>query len=58
MRFRFAMDDEREKRLKICKTCPFYRRAFPAVLSLCSVCLCVVEGKTWLKDQVCPKGKW
>jgi hypothetical protein len=53
-----APDEVVKKRLDICSTCPF-RVVTPLVhIGRCSVCGCLLAGKTKLLTQTCPKGKW
>lgn len=47
-------DEEKEKRLSICKGCEF----FSQVDDRCSRCGCYLKVKTYLKAERCPIGKW
>lgn len=46
--------EEAEKRLAVCKTCPFFR----ASDMRCGKCGCFMSFKTYLKAEKCPIGKW
>jgi hypothetical protein len=46
--------DVSQKRLEICKTCPYYDKN----LTRCEKCGCFMEFKTLLMDSECPIGKW
>lgn len=54
----FATKEIRDARMKTCNSCPEFKPKILHVMSLCRICSCVLEGKTWLKEQVCPLGKW
>ena len=45
---------EQERRRRICEACPL----FLAHSRQCSACTCLVDVKTLLKSEECPKGKW
>ena len=45
--------EERNKRVKICKTCEQLSN-----IQICNQCNCFMPIKTWLKISKCPKEKW
>ncbi len=45
-------DEEKERRLSICKVCEFYRKG------RCLKCGCYINFKTRLETEHCPIGKW
>ena len=47
-------DEEKAKRLAICKGCEF----FDTSSDRCSKCGCYLAVKTYLKAEKCPIGKW
>jgi hypothetical protein len=47
-------DEAQERRMAICKECPFYIK----VTTQCSKCGCVMAAKTKLADAYCPIGNW
>jgi ribosomal protein L32 len=47
-------DEEKEKRLKVCRQCEFYRTSDKR----CAVCGCYTELKTTLASWHCPIGRW
>lgn len=44
-----------KERLEICSKCEF---KIEKLVSVCSVCNCVLKTKTLLTNTKCPKGKW
>lgn len=44
----------REARYNICKSCDRLMN----LTKQCKECFCFMPAKTWLKDAVCPLGKW
>lgn len=46
--------EEADRRLSICKTCPFFRH----MDQRCSKCGCYMAVKTYLKAERCPVNKW
>lgn len=57
-KFKFVGPTVRQERLGLCLVCPKLKVIKKDYVSLCRVCNCVVEGKTWLADQECPLQKW
>ena len=57
-KFKFVGPVVRQERYGVCVTCPKLKVIKKDFVSMCRVCNCVVEGKTWLLDQECPLGKW
>jgi len=55
---KFADKALREERLSICTICPKLNILKKDYVSMCKVCSCIVEGKTWLAQEKCPLGKW
>lgn len=49
-----ADDDIAEKRLSICKECPF----FVSATSQCKKCGCFMQAKTRMSGAKCPISKW
>ena len=49
-----AIQEEREKRMKACLSCPWYMKESKR----CAKCGCVVPMKIYLADESCPIGKW
>ena len=47
-------DEEKERRLSICRTCPQFR----ARTQRCSRCGCFMNLKTLLHEANCPDGLW
>lgn len=47
-----ASQEEIERRLAICQTCPYWEK------DRCTVCGCGTKTKTALRGQACPKGFW
>ena len=45
---------ERERRLKICRTCEKYE----PFLTRCKECGCFLKLKTWFMNSSCPLDKW
>lgn len=48
-------------RLKICYGCPYniiLVRVAEKIASKCEICTCIVEAKTTLLEEKCPKDKW
>jgi|LakMenEpi03Aug12_release.lakeMendotaPanAssembly.Ray.scaffolds.fasta_scaffold4567776_1 hypothetical protein len=49
------VDDEiAEQRIAICNQCP----SLNPKIRQCRICLCLVDGKTKLKNSSCPDKKW
>ena len=46
--------DVRDYRYEICNNCS----EFAKPIKLCRECGCIMPLKTWLRDAVCPLGKW
>lgn len=44
-----------KKRMKICSNCEY---KVGQLISICSICNCVLKTKTILTNTKCPKGKW
>ena len=55
---KFATPDVRASRILLCHTCPKLNVIKKDYVSMCKVCKCIVEGKTWLADEHCPLEKW
>jgi len=51
----FVSEEEKERRLKICKSCDEIGEFLGK--QRCNVCLCFVDAKTKLVDQDCPHPK-
>jgi len=51
-----AYDAEVEKRRELCGSCE--NKTTVAGVDLCSLCLCVIRGKTALRGAHCPINKW
>lgn len=49
-----ASDQNRDRRLSICKACEFFEPSF----GMCSKCNCFMRFKTWLATEHCPIDKW
>ncbi|WP_375270056.1 DUF6171 family protein [Enterococcus sp. DIV0212c] len=47
-----AEEQTKEKRIKLCETCPF------RVAHTCSKCGCFFEFRASLSDKNCPVGHW
>jgi hypothetical protein len=47
-----AASDQQKERFAVCKSCDKY------FFGVCKYCGCVLRGKTILKHQTCPIGKW
>jgi len=45
-----------DKRRAICDSCEFKEKLIG--VNLCSKCGCAIWGKTKLRNQKCPQGKW
>lgn len=50
--FKVVTEEEYNKRLEICKGCPFYK------YSRCTKCGCFMNFKSKLNSGSCPEGKW
>lgn len=50
----FVSFRKEQKRLAVCKQCPFYDRR----IQQCDVCTCFVPLKVKLKTEDCPYGYW
>lgn len=50
----YADKETSEKRLDICKACPFVIKA----TTQCKKCKCFMHAKTKLAKATCPVGKW
>jgi cell division ATPase FtsA len=55
---KFATPEVRAERMVLCLACPKIKILKKEYISMCNVCKCIVEGKTWLADQHCPLEKW
>lgn len=51
----FASWKEADERLQICRRCEYLHRG---MLEQCSLCTCLIEAKTTLALEQCPKKKW
>lgn len=49
-----ASDEEAEKRMSICETCP----DLVPKIKICKHCGCFMAAKTKLAEAECPLGKW
>jgi hypothetical protein len=45
----------RKERMDVCFSCEY---KVDNVVSICSVCNCILKIKTIFSDAKCPKGKW
>jgi hypothetical protein len=50
----YATEEEAEKRMDICKQCPFLIKA----TNQCKKCGCIMHLKTKLAGAECPVGNW
>jgi hypothetical protein len=50
----YVEKQEAEKRMDICKACPFLIKA----TTQCQKCGCIMHLKTKLKNATCPVGNW
>jgi len=52
-------DADRKARLGVCLVCPHYKPVSRhSLMGQCSVCTCVVQAKTQLVTEKCPKNLW
>lgn len=58
--FVFVTKEKREERLLVCYACPgeHLKVLKQDFVSMCKVCKCLVEPKTWIKGTSCPQGYW
>lgn len=48
----FCDNENKQKRIDICNTCPF------KLNNTCTLCGCDINTKTSIKSEICPDGKW
>jgi len=52
-------DTDREARLRICLACPHYKPVSKhELMGQCKICTCIVQAKTRLITEKCPKDLW
>ena len=52
--FTNVSEEERNKRLEICRGCEFFNKDG----EICSKCTCHMKIKTYMRSSNCPIGKW
>jgi hypothetical protein len=48
----------KRKRREICEACEHNQVAPILNFNYCEICKCIIQGKTAIKQQFCPIGKW